>query len=385
MFSKIQKIFQSVKERLLPQSYSLNQTKVINAISLCRTPQMGGFVQRCDDCGHTEAYYHSCRNRHCPICQGSNQQKWVEKQVANTLPLPYFHVVFTLPSELNPLIRANPVELFNLLFRAASKTLLTLAKDKNFLGAQPGFTAILHTWGSNLQFHPHLHCIVAGGGLSIDHKRFVVCKDSFFLPIKAISAVFRGKFLDELKTFFVKSTLHLPENLNTIAKRQQFLDNLYATKWVCYCKKPFRDASDVIRYLGRYTHRVAISEGRIVSYNPDTRMVRFKWKDYKSHNAIKIMELSDDEFVRRFLLHVLPTGFMKIRHYGFLGNNGRDKRLETCRKLLNAIVPKGIIPSFPKRTQEPLLCCPCCGSCSFGPVFSSARYQPVLLPTGTGP
>lgn len=385
MSSKIQKIFQSVKEQSPSQSFPLNKTKVIDAISLCRTPHMGGFVQRCDDCGHTEAHFHSCRNRHCPICQGSNQQKWVEKQVTNTLPLPYFHVVFTLPSELNPLFLANPVTLYNLLFQAASQTLLTLAGNKRFLGAQPGFTAVLHTWGRNLQFHPHLHCIVAGGGLSIDHKRFVVCKDSFYLPISAISAVFRGKFLDELKTFFVKGTLLLPEDLKTIPKRQQLLDKLYAAKWVCYCKKPFQDASDVIRYLGRYTHRVAISEGRIVSYDPDTRMVRFKWKDYKDHNAIKIMELSEDEFVRRFLLHVLPTGFMKIRHYGLLANRGRDERLETCRKLLNAISPKGLIPSFPKQTPKPLHCCPGCGSCSFGLVFSSPRYQPALLPTGTGP
>ena len=183
MFSKIQKIFQSVKERLLPQSYSLNQTKVINAISLCRTPQMGGFVQRCDDCGHTEAYYHSCRNRHCPICQGSNQQKWVEKQVANTLPLPYFHVVFTLPSELNPLIRANPVELFNLLFRAASKTLLTLAKDKNFLGAQPALQ-LSFTLGKYLQFHPHLHCIMPWR--FVYRSQTFCCMQRFLLfPIKA--------------------------------------------------------------------------------------------------------------------------------------------------------------------------------------------------------
>lgn len=385
MSSKIQKIFQSVKERSPFRGYPPNKTKVIDAISQCRTPQMGGFVQRCGDCGHTEAHYHSCRNRHCPICQGANQKKWVEKQVANTLPLPYFHVVFTLPSELNPLFLANPVELFNLLFRAASQTILTLAKNNDFLGAQPGFTAVLHTWGRNMQFHPHLHCIVAGGGLSRDHKRFIVCKDSFFLPIKAVSTVFRGKFLEELKTFFVEGTLRLTEDLNTISKRQQLLDKLYSTSWVCYCKKPFQDASDVIRYLGRYTHRVAISESRIVSHNPDTHTVRFQWKDYKDRNRIKIMELSEDEFVRRFLLHVLPTGFMKIRHYGFLGNKGREERLEICRKLLNAITPKGVILSFPKRTKEPLDCCPKCGCSSFNLVRPSAENQPVLLPTGTGP
>ena len=385
MSSKIQRIFQSVKKQSLTQALPFNKFKVLDAISLCRTPQMGGFVQYCDDCGHTEAHFHSCRNRHCPICQGSKQQEWVEKQAVNTLPLQYFHVVFTLPSELNPLVLANPMELYNLLFQAASQSLITLAGDKKFLGAQAGFTAVLHTWGRNLQFHPHLHCIVAGGGLSIDGERFVVSKDSFFLPIAAIKSVFRGKFLEQLKTLFIYNQLSLPEDLSSVMQRQKLLDLLYLKDWIIYCKKPLKDASNVIRYLGRYTHRVAISDSRIVSYDPDTRVVRFKWKDYKDHNLTKIMQLTQDEFVRRFLLHVLPSGFMKIRHYGFLANKGRDTRLEVCRKLLHAFRPQSIIPLSPKQIPKPRHCCPDCGSCSFAMVFSSPRHQPALFPTGTGP
>ena len=383
--SKIQKIFQSVRERLPSQSYASNKSKVIDAISLCRTPQMGGFVQRCDDCGHTEAHFHSCRNRHCPICQGSQQERWVERQVANTLPLQYFHVVFTLPSELNSLFLANPVVLYNLLFQAASSTLLTLAKDEKFLGAQAGFTTVLHTWGRNLQFHPHLHCIVAGGGLSTDGNRFVCSKESFFLPVRAMKKVFRGKFLEQLKSLFVQNRLQLPQKVASISKRQELLDKLYSMDWIVYCKKPFTDSSHVIRYLGRYTHRVAISDSRIVSYDTVLHKVRFKWKDYKDSNRTKVMELSDDEFVRRFLLHVLPSGFMKIRHYGFLANKNRDQRLERCRALLKVI--KHIIPAVFSVKPKPQArhCCPDCGSSAFAVVFSSPRYQPALLPTGTGP
>jgi hypothetical protein len=204
MSSKIQKIFQSVKESPSFQNFHPAKAKVIEAISICRTPQMGGFIQSCGDCGHSEPHFHSCRNRHCPICQGSNQQKWVEKQVSHTLPLPYFHVVFTLPSELNPLMLANPKILYNLLFQAANQTILCLAANPKFIGGQAGFTAVLHTWGRNLQFHPHLHCIVAGGALSTSQKHFIKSKDSFFLPVHTVSKVFKGKFLEQLKTFFVK-------------------------------------------------------------------------------------------------------------------------------------------------------------------------------------
>ncbi len=384
MSYRIQEIFQCVKGSSPLQSYSLNKAKTFNAISSCRTPAMGGFIRRCDDCSHTEAHFHSCRNRHCPICQGSLQQQWVNRQTANTLPLPYFHVVFTLPSELNTLMLANPDKLYNLLFQAASRTILTLAADEKFLGAQAGFTAVLHTWGSNLQFHPHLHCIVAGGGLSIGDNRFVRSKESFFLPVKVMSKVFRGKFLEQLKLLFKRGMRLLPEELDSDPKRQAFLDMLYSTDWVVYCKKPFSDPSNVIRYLSRYTHRVAISESRIICHDPIGMKVLFKWKDYRDTCSIKIMELSDEEFVRRFLLHTLPDGFMKIRYFGFIANNGRDKRLDLCLKLLNTsrrpVVTSGIKPA-----PGSICCCPICGSINYVLVFSSNRCQPALRFTGTGP
>ena len=384
MSSKIQQIFQSVKERSPQTHFPFNKTKVLDAISICRTPQMGGFVQQCEDCDHTEAHFHSCRNRHCTICQGLQQELWVEKQFENTLPIPYFHVVFTLPSELNPLVLANPAALYNLLFKAASRTILTLSKDQKFLGAQAGFTAVLHSWGRNIQFHPHLHCIVAGGGLSMDKTKFIRSRESFFLPVKVMSKVFRGKFLDELKNILNRNQLVVPEQLSSPYERQALVDKLYSTDWVVYCKKPFKEAYNVIRYLGRYTHKVAISESRIVSYDPESRLVRFKWKDYKSGNRIKIMELSEDEFVRRFLLHVLPTGFMKIRHYGFLGNKNRKATLEVCRDLLKATKPRNSHLPLEKK-QELQHCCPKCGSCSFQVVFSSPRYQKQSFALGAIP
>jgi len=259
-------------------------------------------------------------------------------------------------------------------------------KMKNFSGSRPALQPFcIHTWGANLQFHPHLHCIVAGGGLSTDGKRFVCSKESFFLPVRAMKKVFRGKFLEQLKNLFVQNRLQLPQDLASIFHRQELLDKLYLTDWIVYCKKPFRDSSHVIRYLGRYTHRVAISNGRIVSYDIVQHKVRFKWKDYKDNNRIKIMELSDEEFVRRFLLHVLPSGFMKIRHYGFLANKNRDTRLERCRALLKALKLNLSAVFSVKPKPQIRHCCPDCGSSSFAMVFSSPRYQPTLLPTGTGP
>jgi len=382
--SKLQSIFQSFKKRPASHSYSPHKTKVIDAISRCRTPQMGGFAQHCSNCDYTETHFHSCRNRHCPICQSSNQHKWVEKQVSNTLPLPYFHAVFTLPSELNLLILANPVKLYNLLFKATSKTILTLSMDKKFLGGQPGFTTVLHTWGRNLQFHPHIHCIVAGGCLSTNKNSFIKSKETFFLPVSVMKIVFRGKFLQELKTLFIHDRLVLPDDLSSIDQRQKLLDKLYNVDWITYCKKPFDDASHVIRYLGRYTHKVAISESRIVSYDTEAQKVCFNWKDYKNQNKIKTMELSEEEFVRRFLLHVLPSGFMKIRHYGFLANKGRKDRLALCRRLLNMICNK-VIDLVKSKVVEPLACCPKCGNRSYDFVFPEIIHNTEVSASGGSP
>lgn len=388
MSYKIQEIFLSIQRRRLPgQSYHPAKAKVFNAICSCRTSQMGGFIRHCDDCGRTETRFHSCRNRHCPICQGSKQAQWVQKQASHTLPVPYFHVVFTLPSELNSLILTNPRQLYSLLFQAASETILTLSKDPKFLGAQAGFTTILHTWGSNLQFHPHLHCIVAGGGLSIDQKSFIRSKDNFFLPVRAMKKIFRGKFLERLKQLFCNQKIKIPKELKNPKQWYSLLDQLYKSDWIVYCKKPFKNSAHVLRYLGRYTHRVAISDSRIISYNPESGLIRFKWKDYRNKGIWKVMELSDQEFVRRFLLHVLPDGLIKIRHYGFLANNGRERRLDICREFLQ-VKKSAVKCAFPLKESELLKansCCPSCGSQSFNVSFSSPRYQPAFLLTGTGP
>lgn len=387
MAYKIQEIFLSVQRRRLPgQRFTYSIEKAFESICSCRTSDMGGFIQSCGDCGHTEPRFHSCKNRHCPICQGSKQEQWVQKQASNTLPIPYFHVVFTLPSELNPLVLANPSQLYNLLFQAASKTILTLSQDKKFLGAQAGFTTILHTWGSNLQFHPHLHCIVAGGGLSIDKKSFVLSRESFFLPVHVMSRLFKGKFMSGLKELINSGSLRIPESVLCFPDDLYTLtDKLYTLDWVVYCKKPFKDSSHVLRYLGRYTHRVAISNNRIVSFDQSSRKVCFKWKDYRCGNTVKEMTLSDEEFVRRFLLHILPDGFVKIRHYGFLANNHRDDHLDLCLKLLKRKKPNLTIPT--KNKEIPILktCCPSCGNPSFCVIFSSPRYCRSFMPTGTEP
>lgn len=342
MTSKIQEIFTAVKDQIISEiPLPFHKQKTLESICSCRTPEMGGFIEQCIDCGETVAHFHSCGNRHCPVCQGTQQAKWIEKQLKNTLPVQYFHVVFTLPSELNPLVFSNQKILYGILFKAASETILEMSANKKNLGAQPGFTAVLHTWGQNLQFHPHLHCIVMGGGLSSDKCNFVQSSKKFFLPVKAVSKKFRGKFLFYLKQELDSEKLYLPSSqadLAFIQSRQIFLDQLYSSNWVVYTKKPFASPEHVIRYLGRYTHRVAISDSRILDFDPATKKVSFEWKDYKDNNRKKVMTLDAVEFVRRFLLHVLPPGFMKIRHYGILGNRNREQKLSLCRRLLKVIV-----------------------------------------------
>lgn len=342
MMSKIQEIFTTVKDQIFSEiPLPFHKQKTLESICSCRTPEMGGFIEQCNDCGETVAHFHSCGNRHCPVCQGVQQGKWVEKQLDNTLPVQYFHVVFTLPSELNPLVYSNQKILYGILFKAASETILEMSANEKNLGAQPGFTAVLHTWGQNLQFHPHLHCIVTGGGLSTDKRNFVQSPKKFFLPVKAVSKKFRGKFLYYLKKEFKSENLYLPKSeadLAFIQPRQIFLDKLYSSNWVVYTKKPFDSPEHVIRYLGRYTHRVAISDSRILDFDLVTKKVSFEWKDYKDNNKKKVMTLDAVEFIRRFLLHVLPPRFMKIRHYGILGNRNRQQKLSLCRRLLGAIV-----------------------------------------------
>lgn len=317
---EVQDIFEAHGEAYRKtHKFSLVQHKAMNAILNCRTARLGGHMDVCTECGNTQISYNSCRNRHCPKCQTLAKERWIDAQKANLLDVGYFHVVFTVPQELNTLIYRNQRKLYNLLFRAVSETLQELAKDEKYLGAAIGHTAVLHTWGQNLMFHPHIHCIVPAGGLT----QIGTWKDSrkkFFLPVKVLSRKFRGKFL----------ALLLEQDLNIEAS---LLDCCYKKEWVVYCKPPFKTAACVVEYLGRYTHRVAISNNRLL--NLADGKVAFKWRDYKDASKQKEMSVSAEEFIRRFLMHILPHGFMKIRHYGFLASRSKAKKLKLCKILTN--------------------------------------------------
>lgn len=311
--------------------------RVMRAIEVCRTATLGGHKDRCDHCGHLEISYNSCRNRHCPKCQTLQKEKWIEARREDLLPIEYFHVVFTLPAELNPLVSMNPQVLYDLLFRSASETLSELTQDPKHLGAKVGTIAILHTWGQNLMDHPHLHCIVTGGGLSSDGSRWISCRKGFFIPVRVMSALFRGKFLDLLKDCFQRSDLVFSANLSHLQNPgnfETFRRHLYHKKWVVYCKPPFDGPKGVLQYLGRYTHRIAITNNRILTLRHGK--VSFLWRDYADHNRQKIMTLKADEFIRRFLLHVLPERYVRIRHFGLLANRNRKDLIALCRKLLGS-------------------------------------------------
>jgi len=313
---------------------SRNELRVMRAIEVCRTAVLGGHKDQCDHCGHLEISYNSCRNRHCPKCQTLRKEKWIEARREDLLPIEYFHVVFTLPSELNHLALLNQRVLYDLLFRSASETLAKLANDPKHLGATVGVIGILHTWGQNLMDHPHLHCIVTGGGLSSDGT-WRPCRRGFFLPIRVMSALFRGKFLDLLKDYFKKDDLVFPDSLRHLKDPgdfETFRKNLYHKKWVVYCKPPFDGPNGVLQYLGRYTHRIAISNNRILSHRGGN--VSFLWRDYADDNGLKTMTLKAGEFIRRFLLHVLPPRYVRIRHFGLLANRKRKDNIALCRKIL---------------------------------------------------
>lgn len=300
------------------------QLRTLGAIENCRTAALGGHVYECAHCKARKIVYNSCRNRHCPKCQSLEKERWLEQRRAELLPVPYFHVVFTLPEELNPLALSHPQLLYGLLFRCASETLLEIAADPRHLGARIGVLAVLHTWGQKLTLHPHLHCIVAGGGLSIDGDRWVGCRPDFFLPVPVLRKLFRGKFLAALKLVLENGDLPLC--------RLPDLGELYRKSWVVYCKPPFGSPEQVLAYLARYTHRVAISNQRLVSLDSET--VTFTWKDYAQGHSIREMTLSGEEFLRRYLLHVLPERFVRIRYYGLLANRHREQALALCRDLL---------------------------------------------------
>jgi len=351
---ELQDIFKSVRLK----SLSPAQAKAFNMIRVCRTSILGSHAQVCTDCGSLDVSFNSCRNRHCPKCQHSVQQEWVEAQMSKLLPVGYFHVVFTIPQELNTLVLQNQELLYSLLIKSAGHTLMELASDPKFLGATIGATSVLHTWGQNLSFHPHVHCIVPGGGLSNDGLRFVRSRKKFFIPVKVISKKFKGKFLDLLKQAYNNGELAFFNEATKLALRSNFLsliDKLYGVNWVVFCKKPFKSPGHVVRYLGRYTHRVAISNSRIKAF--DGQSVSFAWRDYKDNNKSKIMTLDAAEFSRRFLLHVLPNRFVKIRHYGLLCSRNITSKLLKCRRLTgNKLLPSSA--TSPKNART----CPTCSS-----------------------
>jgi Putative transposase/Transposase zinc-binding domain len=317
------------------RSLSRGQRRVMSAIELCRTAALGGHLEQCDSCGHQRPAYNSCRNRHCPKCQSLARAQWLEDRQAELLPVEYFHVVFTVPEEIAAIAYQNKDVVYSILFRATAETLRTIAADPKHLGAEIGFLAILHSWGQNLLFHPHLHCVVPGGGISPDGKHWIACRSGFFLPVRVLSRLFRHLFLEYLQTAFNAAKLQFFSSLERLCDPKAFttyLAPLRQAEWVVYAKPPFGSPEQVLNYLGRYTHRVAISNNRLLDF--DHGKVTFSWKDYRDHSRQKIMSLDADEFIRRFLLHVLPDGFQRIRHYGLLAHRYCHAKLALCRQLL---------------------------------------------------
>lgn len=314
---------------------SPNQWRVMRAIENCRTAALGGHVDRCDECGHQVISYNSCRNRHCPKCQSLAKAQWLHARQQEVLPVEYYHVVFTLPNLLAPLALQNKQIVYDILFRATSQTLLKIAADPKHLGAKIGFLAILHTWGQNLLHHPHLHCVVSGGGMSLDGQQWVSCRKGFFLPVRVLSRLYRRLFLTELSIAYQKRELEFYGNLSHLSEPEHFdqlLQSARSADWVVYAKPPFAGPEKVLDYLSRYTHRIAISNHRILSLKDGK--VSFRWRDYRHGDKQRVMTLKADEFIRRFLLHVLPAAYVRIRYYGFLANCHRSRLLKLCRKFL---------------------------------------------------
>src|SRR5215469_10852978 len=313
-------------------SLSPRQKRALRNIELCRTAALGGHLEQCDRCGHERNAYNSCSDRHCPKCQSLARAKWLEDRRSELLNTPYFHVVFTVPEQIAPIAYQNKKVVYSILFRATAATLRTIAADPKHLGAEIGFFAVLHSWGQTLVFHPHLHCVVAGGGISLDGTRWISCRPHFFLPVRVLSRLFRRLFLQYLQQAFDSGKLRFFSSLAKLQDPQAFdrhLEPVRNLKWVVYAKPPFAGPQQVVNYVGRYTHRVAISNHRIVDIEGGE--VKFTWRDYRHNNQQKTMTLSADQFIGRFLMHVLPGGFHRIRYYGFLANPHRQEKLEQCR------------------------------------------------------
>jgi hypothetical protein len=347
---------------------SLDQLKVMSAIERCRTAALGGHVERCEKCSHTVIAYNSCRNRHCPKCQGAAAREWLAEREAELLPVPYYHVVFTLPARIADIAYQNKAVIYDLLFKASSETMLTIAADPKHLGARIGILSVLHTWGSAMTHHPHVHMIVPGGGFSLDANRWVACRPRFFLAVRVLSELFRGLFLDKLGAAYRAGELQFFGQHARLIDPQAFaayLKPLRNTKWVVYCKRPFGGPKEVLRYLARYTHRVAISNRRLIAC--DEKGVTFKWKDYRreGRERYQVMTLATHEFIRRFLMHVLPAGFHRIRYYGLLASAKRADNVARARELLTPpLLPVDAIKaanSTPDEQQAANHRCPCCG------------------------
>jgi Putative transposase/Transposase zinc-binding domain len=353
--------------------------KVLNAILRCRTAALGGHVDACSKCGHQAISFNSCRNRHCPKCQANARDRWLEAREKELLPTRYVHVVFTLPRQLSPLALQNKSAIYALLFRASAETLIEVARDPKRLGAEIGFFSVLHTWNQKLQHHPHVHCVVPAGGLAPDHSRWIDSQERFFLPVDVLGEVFRGKFVDGLRELHAEHKLGFHGTLAGLANPQAFaawLRPLFRSKWVVYSKRPFGGAQQALRYLGQYTHRVAISNHRLVALADGA--VTFRWRDSAHKNKKRLMTLGVDEFLRRFLLHVLPPGFVRIRHFGWLAHRRRAALLPLCFQLLAAsgrITAQTGSEEKADSSKQPLWNCPQCG----GPMVLIERLSSLDL------
>jgi Putative transposase/Transposase zinc-binding domain len=363
---------------------SPGQLKVMSAIEQCRSAALGGHALRCNACGHADLSYNSCRNRHCPKCQAAAARRWLEARQAELLPVEYYHVVFTLPEEVARIAYCNKALVYRLLFEVAAQTLCTIAADPRHLGAQVGATLVLHTWGSALTHHPHVHGIVPGGGISKDGERWVACRRGFFLPVRVLSRLFRRRFLEEMAHAHQTGLLQFFGEHAALAQPQAFaawLAKLKDREWVVYAKRPFAGPEAVLAYLSRYTHRVAISNSRLVAM--DERGVTFRWKDYRAKGTTrhKTMTLDAEEFMRRFLLHVLPRGFHRIRYYGLFANSGRRGNVEKARRLLDTVPEVPETPAAEEAQQhfKPTFVCPDCGA-EMIVVDVVARRMPIRAP-----
>ena len=360
----------------------------MSAIESCRTAALGGHVARCENCSHTQISYNSCRNRHCPKCQGAAAKEWLAEREAELLPVPYYHVVFTLPAAIADIAYQNKAVIYNLLFKASAGTLTTIAADPKHLGARIGVLSVLHTWGSALTHHPHVHMIVPGGGISLDGEKWVSCRLGFFLPVRVLSRLFRRLFLEKLVAAHQAGELQFFGNHAALTDAQAFaayLAPLRNSEWVFYSKRPFGGPKEVLRYLARYTHRVAISNRRLIAL--DDNGVTFKWKDYRIEGCerYKVMTLATSEFIRRFLIHVLPDGFHRIRYYGLLASTTRVENIARARELLAVpILPIEAIKDASTEAAEPQTPehpCPCCGGCMIIIEVFARGCSPQYRPT----